>query len=517
MKTAKKIALSIFTILLSCFILVGCTKSVGDAESLHSATERNIGKTLEITQDFTVSKDDKYFMYLLEYSVVENRNEPGRSMKKSKINGNGHTITIVGEDSPSTIGNSTAGFFYKLTDCTLSDLNIVYDTKVSMKAYGNGDGFGGLVSTATNCTFINCTVTYKTPLCFNAFPDRYGYNGRRVGGFIGSGVNCKFENCGVYGDIDGLAGDFGGFAGSLSGDSVLNRCTFNGKLNTYSLEGCNVGGLVGYLDGSATGCKVYLTGFNAVGEPQAWRNNDACVGGIVGSLGGNGSLKDSYLEFAPAAAFSISNKLNGLFGTEMHSGIVAGHALVGSSIERVYVNADTDFNTNILSEDDIALGLFNGEGNISQVFFVESSFNIDCEETVNVVIDGDLMSGYHTEFEIDGIKIMYSILTKRNDEDVYHVTDAELVIAGERITLRHKDITTVDSVYLFFDTVGVFHYSITLDFEASTLTFKRTHNKIGLGGATVVEDFTGIDFKTDGAETPWKYDENGKPYIEGLE
>ncbi len=532
MKSAKKMVLAILLIIAACVLLVGCTRSVGDANALHKATNGGSVKVvndvatvtrtykgkkndIEITNDFTVSKSDSYFMELVYASQLDS-NLPGRMMSDSVINGNGHTITVTGDDTVTTLGSSTAGFFYRLMNCTVKDLNIVYDTKVSMKGYGSGNGFGGLVAYANDCTFINCTVTYKTPLTFNAFPDRYGYNSRKVGGFIGSGTNCTFTNCRVNGEINGVAANFGGFAGSLTGGSVLDRCMFNGKLNTYSIEGCNIGGLVGYTDGDIKGCKVYLTDFDAVGEPQGWRQNTACVGGIVGSLDGSALLMDSYLEFAPGATFSISNKLNGTFGTEMHSGLVAGHALAGSLISRVYVNADTDFCTNIVCEDDIALGLFNGEGSVVQVFFVENSFNVDYEETFDVVIDGDLMSGYSTEFEIDGVNIHYSILTERDEDDVYHVTDAELVIAGERITLRNKDITTLDSIYLFHDTVDMYRYSVTLNLETSKLTFKRTHNKIHLGGATAVDDFDGIIFDSSD-DSLWKFDENGKPYIEGLE
>ena len=102
----------------SCLVgFTGCKKEDGEIPIVSVATAEEYyaaeGKHINLTQDIVLDTSHAYFK------------ESERDLSGLVLNGNGHTITIKGEEG--SVGKTTGGLFTDIQDSTVKNLKIVYD------------------------------------------------------------------------------------------------------------------------------------------------------------------------------------------------------------------------------------------------------------------------------------------------------------------------------------------------------------------------------------------------------
>ncbi len=214
------------------------------------------------------------------------------------LDGAGHKITGLYINRPST--NYVGLFGYTGTLAEIKNIGVT-------AAYIVGSDYvGGLIGSSHG------TVSNSS-----AMGDVTG-TGNTVGGLIGSSYG-SVSNSHATGDVKWTGTGTGNAnVGGLIGDS-------NGSVsNSYAMGavmgggGDNVGGLIGYADGSGSVSNSYAMGAVMGGKSD--------VGGLIGELGGSGSVSNSS---AMGAVEGTGNSVGGLIGWS-HGGSVSNSSATGA-------------------------------------------------------------------------------------------------------------------------------------------------------------------------------------------
>lgn len=516
-------------------------KNVSNAEEFYKATKGSLSRytftpssnNINITSDFTIKTGDDFFgvtMNSKTHLTDGTTLVKGLMLEKMTLNGNGHTITIKG-DSNGSLGKSNM-FLWRIQNCTVKDLNIVYDLDLSISG-SNGSIFGGLTGQAIDSTIENCTVTYNRNTDISFWTDSYGYHDSGFGGIAGSTSNTTITNCKVNGKLLGTAGYFGGIVGRAMGGTVIENSQFSGSLETKSMEECFAGALAGSCDGTVVSCKVTADYLKFVGKPQAWRSRTSSCGGFVGKLAGK--LTDCYLDFAPNGYICAESIASGAFSTTVQTGVVVGETLAGAVVKNIYVDGTFDNAENIQFAEtrrDVKLGIFDNEStSVSNIFFVDDDYYYDCEETFEATRE-ETESGYKFNGTVHDEDVVVEVVCKSSTDKDTGVTTwdktrtdlIKLTLEGVEYELKSTNIL-LDSIY-YGDTIDNYVYGITLD-TVDQITYQvkleRELRFVSNGGATFVTSYDEIDFELGeniigGAENYWKFDPTtGKPLLKNID
>ena len=160
---------------------------------------------------------------------------------------------------------------------------------------GNGNIYdhiyvGGVVGYNSKGTVTNCSNT--SMVSSNDSVSGFYSDNIYVGGVIGINLGGTVENCYNTGTIssDNSAADIGGVVGYLAEDKYI-KGTVENCYNAGTVNGsaCNVGGVVGYINGGGTATNCYNTGnVSSESTENHW------VGGVVGLNKAN-NLYENYV------------------------------------------------------------------------------------------------------------------------------------------------------------------------------------------------------------------------------
>lgn len=536
---AVAMAISCLLVFASCNKIF--TQNVSNAEEFYDATKGSLSRytftpssnNINITSDFTIKTGDDFFgvtMNSKTHLTDGTTLVKGLMLEKMTLNGNGHTITIKG-DSNGSLGKSNM-FLWRIQNCTVKDLNIVYDLDLSISG-SDGSIFGGLTGQSFDSTIENCTITYNRNTDISFWTDSYGFHNSRFGGLVGSATNTTINNCKVNGKLLGTAGYFGGIAGTITSDSSIKNSQFNGSLETKSMEECFAGALAGACDGTIVSCKVTADYLKFVGKPQASRSRTSSCGGFVGKLAGK--LTDCYLDFAQNGYICAESIANGFFSTTVQTGVVVGETLAGAVVKNIYVDGTFDNAENIQFAEtrrEVKLGVFANEStSVSNIFFVDDDYYYDYEETFEVTRE-EMESGYKFNGTVHDEDVVVEVVCKSSTDKDTGVTTwdktrtdmIKLTLEGVEYELKSTNIL-LDSIY-YGDTIDNYVYGITLD-TVDQITyqvkFERELRFVSNGGATFVTSYDDIDFELGeniigGAENYWKFDPTtGKPLLKNVD
>jgi len=513
MKKIISIALVVLMLGASLASFASCgakTASVGNAEELHKATDggsvevtngavskyKGVNKNIEITSDFTVETDDKFFTEVVgTYDLKDYA--PGRIMEGSVINGNGYTITVKG-DSNGTLGRYSAGLFGRLINCEVKNLNVVYDTDVNLSS---SKSMGGICGVAENCTFTDCTVTYKRNVNFSGY---------RAGGIAGLFTG-TMENCIVTGDLKASLEHFGGIAGGLNDGSTAKNCSFNGSFEASNLHNAEVGGLFGWIGGEASvsGSKVTLSKLSVWGQTDKWTTYNAYCGGIVGKL--YGELYDCILELPEGAKVSATENSSGAFRTNMHTGLVAGWATDKSKIGGIFIDALGDGAANLSFPEKtqkIALGVYKNESkSVERIFYADDEFALQHTERVKNCVETKVPNSYDILYSFTMLDMPCTARVCR-DEKGEKVNYLLLTVDGAEYSIDFE--SSFSNKMGFAEEIDGFLYKVTVDEANNTVEFSKTAPKFIEHCGKLVTDYSEIYFGSQGA---WTTDADGKPIL----
>lgn len=536
----KKILKTLFAtviMIISVCSLSACSKSISSSDELHKATkdgsvqvshepwgtsyEYKGDKTnIKISSDFTIMTSDDFFTYNL------GKNMPGRILQDMTFDGNGHTITIKGEVN-GELGKYNHGLFARLINCTVKNINIVYEIDLNING-SSGSYFGGFCGDANKCTFENVNISYNRNTAISFMTDQHGYHDSNFGGLVGVSGQSTYNNCKVSGSLYGTGGYFGGLLGYTYSDVSVSNSIFEGSIRTVYLEESCVGGLVGFCDGEIYSSKVLASKLEFIGEPQAWRSRTSSVGGLVGKLGGN--LHDCYLEFKENGYFYAERIDNGAFFTTLNAGVLVGEATQGSKIKNIYADGYNDTINNVKYAD---IPVFTSLGvrkidstDVYNVYFVDDSYHYDYEEAFvasKEVVDD---TSYSFEGTIHGNEAIIKVILEYDEDDGEYIPDYIMLRIGEEnYELKTKGFVP-NSQLEYSDKVDEVRYIINISENADhtyTIKFNKYHGNLDTESSFFTSNYADIRFEGDnnvigGSDSYWKYDQTtGKPQLKDLD
>lgn len=318
----------------SCLVgFTGCKKEDGEIPIVSVATAEEYyaaeGKHINLTQDIVLDTSHAYFK------------ESERDLSGLVLNGNGHTITIKGEEG--SVGKTTGGLFTDIQDSTVKNLKIVYDINLKLSGTGSDYWFGGLASTVLNSTVENCQVQMIRRSAIAFWVDGYGYGGNGIGGLIGVAENSAIVNCTTVLDVIVTARYFGGLVGRAVNSSI-SYCNAAVNMSAHDLETAYFGGLVGAVESSSKvyACKAEIQKFYIVGKPQGWRTKTAYVGLLAGWVGA--SLHDCHGYFGESKDgvilhYTTEEQNNGAFITKIKSAYLVGQSSSAGKLKNLLFEA----------------------------------------------------------------------------------------------------------------------------------------------------------------------------------
>lgn len=548
-KVSKKI-FGIFVAIIgafsSLFVFEGCKsiipKNVSNSEEFYDATKGSVKKyyyytpsstDINITSDFTMRTGDDFFAFKLDSKA---HLSDGRTLVKGimlenmTLNGNGHTITIKG-DTNGSLGKYNK-FLWNITNCTIKDLNIVYDLDLSIKG-SDGSFFGGLVANSKDSTIENCSVAYSYNIDISFMTDSYGYHNSGFGGIVGSSINTTINNCKVNGKLFGTAGYFGGIVGTIDKESIVKNSQFNGSIETKNMEESFVGGLTGYSAGSIYSSKVTADYFKFVGKPQGHRSRTSSCGGLVGKL--TGKLNDCYIDFNENGYLCAESIANDLFLTTVQAGGIVGETVEGSTVKNIYIDGSFDDVANIQFADpkrEVKLGIFdNNSTSVSNIYFLDDNYYYNYDETFTSTRE-ETESGYKFYGKIHNENVAVEVVCKSNYDEETDITTYDktvtrsiiLTIGNDVYNLERTNILT-DSIY-YGDTFDTHEYSViidTIDQINYQIKVVKEIRFVSEGKISFVSSYSDIDFEIGenvigGEENYWKFDINtNKPLLKSID
>lgn len=538
MKKIFKILFTTFIMIISVCCVSSCskisTKNVSNAEELHkytkggsvevkyyygtSYTYHGDKTNINITDDFTIMTDDDFFTYRLA------DNMPGRILENMTFDGNGHTITIKGEVNGS-LGKYNKGLFARLINCTVKNINIVYEVDLNING-SSGSYFGGFCGDANKCSFENVNISYNRNTAISFMTDQHGYHDSKFGGLVGVSGQSTYNNCKVSGSLYGTSGYFGGLLGYTYQDVVIKDSLFEGSIKTVYLEESFVGGLVGFCAGEVYSSKVLVNKLEYIGEPQAWRNRTSSVGGLVGKLEGN--LHDSYLEFKENGYFYAERKNNGTFSTVLNTGVLVGEATKGSKVKNVYADGSNDSCINIKFADVEVfthLGIGKSESTeVSNIFYVDDSYYYDYEETFESV--KNINDNYSFSFNgtIHGENAIVKVVLEYDEDNEYHTDHILLTIGSATYELGTVGFNSNSIQIEYSTTENNINYNILIkptENDTYGITFSKKREFIDTDILVSSYDDIVFDLQENvigSTNDYWKYDsQTNKPLLNSID
>ena len=249
------------------------------------------------------------------------------------------TANITLDDTTwSTIGTSSNNFYGYVDG---QNYTITFTSDVTFQE--NYMARAGLFDYAQNSTFLNLNVNWKEKLC--AYTTAGSVTSTYLGGIVASATNCTFNNCSTRGR---LASDNGAetgsiYAGGLVGES--NGCTFvecfNYSTNSSTAwQGSDLGGIVGIAKNSTTFNRCYNAGeiLTKVGFSYSSKTN---VGGILGYGDSTITIKNCYNSGAVIGKYENQNLIYTAYIADVYAGGIVGFLATGgtSSVINCYNNA----------------------------------------------------------------------------------------------------------------------------------------------------------------------------------
>jgi hypothetical protein len=204
------------------------------------------------------------------------------------FNGQGHSITINSFADTTTEYLGLFGYTY---GAGIENLNIVCNLGNAEfpAALGTGSAYshvGALVGKADTTNIENITVSGS--LYFSRGTGGYE---TYFGGIAGSYGNGMITSCRVNAvlSLETTAGTVyaGGAVGYDSGNSIIEKSSFTGKMYAEGVSVLEAGGMAGRFSGSVTSCYVS-------GTVHADSSYSASAGGIVGSGSGSADIEKCY-------------------------------------------------------------------------------------------------------------------------------------------------------------------------------------------------------------------------------
>ena len=541
-KLAKILSVLVTLSILATLVVIfaGCSSvSVTNADELKDAL-------LDKKTNISIESDIELFARegLLQYGIM--------TMKRDgyTINGNGHTITIKGDDG--LLHPYANGLFESFTNSTISNLNIVYNLKPTAS---KSSGWGGLAQTIESTTLTNVHVTYKKGLAYKGNTDN------SVGGLVGLvKSNCTIQNCSVTGAIDTSGYCVGGVVGTLYESSTLSNSSFSGsiyaQLNYEEFhEGeyrAYQGGLVGRCYGNVSNCSAEISDFTTYFTGYSgYRAKEADVGLLCGYMGGK--LSNCYVDISNNASISF-DKSSGTFPKTMHNGLICGHLANGAKVKNVYVDATKWTDTADTAESfkqraSIGFG-DNDTTNVEHVYYVDNGaymykdtftvpFQIVKDETgsfeytknnggtVRVDNARHLRIGITKEF-LGRENAIYLEVIIDNSTGEWIYDDATIDVYDESSMHVWSEVQKPSTLYASLYKFAHFSHEdwnweilIVLDMnaETATVTVTRQFKVFNFDDyVTCVVDYSGVQFDDGGdvigqdtSDFPWTTDSNGKP------
>ncbi|MBN1411328.1 MAG: fibronectin type III domain-containing protein [Spirochaetales bacterium] len=270
------------------------------------------------------------------------------------VNGNGHSITGLVIDNPST---SFMGLFGVADSGNICNINIVSASVTGNTSVGSFIGYMGNSSKIAYCSFSG-TVTGT---------------GSRVGGIAGYNDTSTVTGCFSSGTIAGSSNDNGGIVGYNDTGTVtlsFSTCTVDGVSTVGGLVGNNVFGTVtdSYASGPVT-----------------------CSGQSIGRLIGasNGPVQNCYATGSVTAGTSYAGGLVGRNENEINTsyatGTVSGENYAGGLVGSISGASSTVINSyargSVTASLDYAGGLAGGISAHGTITNVYSTGLVDCSGT----------------------------------------------------------------------------------------------------------------------------------------
>jgi hypothetical protein len=483
---------------------------------------------IKITSDFTIRTQDAFFAHSLErdYSIknigLDYRDLP--IVENMVFDGQGLTITIKGETN-GKLGTYTTGIFSKAVNCEFKNINIIYD--LDLKVSNSDVNFGGLVGTASGCTFTNCTVTYKRIT--------QGYTSR-FGGMVGwLGNGSTMTGCSVKGNLTASGEtDFGGLVGVCGVATVIDS-SFEGKITSQNLCDSTVGGLVGWLEGGEVKTStVKIEQLSFMAKTTTWSNGFAYCGGLAGVIRGSGNLHDCVVKFKDGGYIEAADKTSSsIFKVDVLTGVVAGFASQGTKVKNILVDAKGDEAVNIKFPENsrsINLGIHTNEStSVEKIYYAETPYVQEYNESIyNAVNQYIEPKDYIGTFTLGGKSCSIRVcIIQTNEEEMesgediieeYALSHMIVKIGDEEFTLTKQRDDSRESAPHFYGEVNGYRYDIATTTGHGIIDIKVDLAGTGHGEATFVSDYSLIDFGGEtgvigGAENAWTTDSNGKPIL----
>ena len=274
--------------------------------------------------------------YKIKNVVIANPNSNKAQGFFGYLDGDAHIKNMTFENASI---NSTTWNTGIIVGCVQSSttLGLIENCVVTKSSVtGNNTDNGGLCGKLMGGKLLNCsfdgTVTATTSAKHQA------------GGIVGqvSNAGATIDGCTFNGTVKGACGNVGGIAGALNGGATIKNCTVTSTSvvegGSISDNGINVGGIVGYVNNSATGGQVS----NCICEGTI-KSHYYDAGGIAGHNRGlaiigctfSGTINCDYDDSAEAfnssgAGSTKYSRIGGICGDQRGSGNIDRCTVTGT-------------------------------------------------------------------------------------------------------------------------------------------------------------------------------------------
>jgi len=330
---------------------------------------------------------------------------------------------------------------------------IVYNDETSTSSDYPSVYFGGVIGTASTGSIQNLAAKIDVDITQHTKNGYYGgvlghnsatANQIYVDGQVDVNIETVTESGIVY---------IGGFAGS--NDSLVSEIVSN--VNTYTetnAKGCNIGGIVGALEGNGKISNSYSTGNIVVKVGVNTTYEDAFIGGIVGvNLVTLKNIVNNCLMTGSVYFIGDNTTINKILSSNRRTGGIIGYGFTYSAVSNCVYNKDhmmmiNDYGTGYTTEE----MLYGTSGiNMSGLTSVWNDSGTDTYNTLKWlnedVVDStnnnfltsdlaDSINGYITTRQNEGTKI--NPLTVSSSSNIGPINEGSYYYNGEQSDLRQN-------------------------------------------------------------------------------
>lgn len=500
-----------------------------EANPYSISDQSEINQIAELVNDGTTTFNGVYFeitqpITLTNFTPIGTKDifskNPFEGVFRGSDPDNKTEITLSYSDSQLSSKNRFVGLFGCIGDgAVIENLKVKGTITNSMKVNTtSGTPSAGLITghMTTGSTIQNCDV--------------YGsVSAQRAGGIAGEMEGGNIINCTNYAEIKGLAPEpggsnyVGGITGSATDQSTLKQVYNRGNIS--SERGTTIGGIIGALEDGSTLSDSYNYG-TIKGKYS--------VGGIAGSVKGNGTLIDNchnegIMQPDDTATYETIERIGGIAGTLYESakisnssnkselnfpefkyvGGIVGISLTNATIDNSTNNANITGkyriggiigqaqNSTITGKDDVITnnGSITATGKIvseNDVGFAGGIAGRADNTVFSYVSNNGLVKGTEDASSIGGL-IGYSgnsSVTNSKNEGNVELTGKTKSQAGGLIGYMHN--TTIENCTANSNVSAVYHYAGAVTGRASaTSPSKNVINNIILSGSISADYGTG--------------------------